>query len=516
MKCTVHWLGLIEYEEAYEIQTCLLEERLAGRIPDALLLLEHKPVITLGKSGKLENILVPPEELAKQGVSLVFIDRGGDATYHGPGQLVGYPIMDLRERERDAHVYLRSLEEVLIRTIRDFGIESGRDPSHAGVWVDNQEIAAIGLSLRKWITMHGFALNVNTDLKQFTLINPCGFTNRQATSISELVGREVPMAQVKERLLAHFAEVFQVELETSKDILVRSPDFIGVKGRLPPWFNQKIADPDKVLPVKGLLDGLSLHTVCESALCPNIGGCFSRGTATFLILGNVCTRGCTFCAVKKGSPTPLDNEEPRHLLEAVEKLDLKYVVITSVTRDDLADGGAAHFAKTIRLIHEKKPDTIVEVLIPDFRGSREAIKAIVAARPEVINHNVETVPRLYPEVRPQADYRRSVELLATSKRLDPRIITKSGLMLGLGESREEVMAVMRDLREVGGDLLTIGQYLPPSHRHHPIVNFVTPEEFAGYETTGKEMGFAGVASAPLVRSSFKAAELYHWVLARAE
>lgn len=222
MKCTVHWLGLIDYAKAYEIQTRLLEERLAGRIPDVLLLLEHKPVITLGKSGKVENILVSQEELAKQGVSLVFIDRGGDATYHGPGQLVGYPIMDLRERERDAYVYLRSLEEVLIRTIRDFGIESGRDPTHAGVWVDNQEIAAIGLSLRKWITMHGFALNVNTDLKQFTLINPCGFTNRRATSISELVGREVPLAQVKERLLNHFAEVFKVELEMSKDIPVRS------------------------------------------------------------------------------------------------------------------------------------------------------------------------------------------------------------------------------------------------------------------------------------------------------
>lgn len=221
MKCAVHWLGLIDYQKAYEIQTRLLEARLAGKVPDALLLLEHKPVITLGKSGKLKNILASPEELATRGVSLVFIDRGGDATYHGPGQLVGYPIIDLRERGKDAHVYLRNLEEVLIRTIRDFGIESGRDPSHAGVWVDNQEIAAIGLSLRKWITMHGFALNVNTNLTHFKLINPCGFTNRRATSIAELAGREVPMDKVKERLLAHFAEVFQVELETAKDILVK-------------------------------------------------------------------------------------------------------------------------------------------------------------------------------------------------------------------------------------------------------------------------------------------------------
>lgn len=226
MKCIVYWLGLIEYAKAYELQTQLLKERLAGKIPDTLLLLEHKPVITLGKSGKLENILASPEELARQGVSLVFIDRGGDATYHGPGQLVGYPVMDLRARGRDAHQYLHNLEEVIIRTMSDFGIKAGRDSSHAGVWVDNQEIAAIGLSLRKWITMHGFALNVNTDLAQFSLINPCGFNNRQATSITQVLGREVPIAQVKEKLLAHFAQVFHVELEVSQDILVRS-DYEG-------------------------------------------------------------------------------------------------------------------------------------------------------------------------------------------------------------------------------------------------------------------------------------------------
>ncbi len=281
-----------------------------------------------------------------------------------------------------------------------------------------------------------------------------------------------------------------------------------MKGRLPPWFNQKIADPNIMLPMKGLLDGLSLHTVCESALCPNIGGCFSRGTATFLILGNVCTRRCTFCAVKKGSPPPLDEDEPQHLLEAVAKLNLKYVVITSVTRDDLPDGGAAHFARTIQLIHEKKKDTIVEVLIPDFHGSPEAIKAVVVARPEVINHNVETVPHLYPEVRPEADYKRSIGLLAMVRTLAPEIITKSGLMLGLGETREEVLAVMRDLQKARCDLLTIGQYLPPSPHHHPIVRFTPPEEFAEYEAIGKEIGFAEVASAPLVRSSFRAAELY--------
>ena len=215
-------LGQISYAEGLKLQEELVSARKEHRIPDTLLLLEHAPVITLGRSAKRANVLASDELLAQRGVELFECNRGGDVTFHGPGQLVGYPIMDLRERERDAHVYLHSLEEVLIHTIRDFGIESGRDPSHAGVWVDNQEIAAIGLSLRKWITMHGFALNVNTDLKQFTLINPCGFTNRRATSISELVGREVSIDFVKERLLNHFAEVFHVELEAGRDILVRS------------------------------------------------------------------------------------------------------------------------------------------------------------------------------------------------------------------------------------------------------------------------------------------------------
>ena len=281
-----------------------------------------------------------------------------------------------------------------------------------------------------------------------------------------------------------------------------------MKGRLPAWFKHRLPDPQIMLSMTGLLQGLSLHTICESAHCPNIGGCFSRKTATFLILGDVCTRNCTFCAVKRGVPSPVDESEPQHLLEAVERLELSYVVITSVTRDDLADGGASQFARVINLLHQSRNGMAVEVLIPDFLGSTQALKAVVEAGPEVINHNVETVPRLYPGVRPGADYSRSVELLSAVKRLSPEIVTKSGLMLGLGETREEVTEVMSDLREAGCDLLTIGQYLQPSPKHHPVVRFVPPEEFSEYEEIGKDMGFADVASAPLVRSSFKAAELY--------
>ncbi len=281
-----------------------------------------------------------------------------------------------------------------------------------------------------------------------------------------------------------------------------------MKTRLPSWFRQSLPDAKIMSTMQTLLDGLYLHTICESALCPNSGECFSSRTATFLILGENCTRDCSFCAVNSGSPRPVDEKEPERLLEAVEKLDLSYIVITSVTRDDLPDGGAGQFARVISLLRGKRPDSIVEVLVPDFFGSAEALGRLISASPQVVNHNVETVPRLYPEVRPQADYARSVELLARVKDIDPGTVTKSGLMLGLGETEEEIIEVMKDLREAGCDLLTIGQYLQPSPEKHPVVRYVFPEEFAGYADIGKTLGFTEVASAPLVRSSYGAAELY--------
>jgi lipoic acid synthetase len=284
-----------------------------------------------------------------------------------------------------------------------------------------------------------------------------------------------------------------------------------MKGNLPDWFSQRLPDPQLILKMEELLQGLKLHTICNNALCPNIGECFSRGTAAFLILGNICTRNCTFCAVQKGIPTPVDENEPQHLLEAVEKLRIKYVVITSVTRDDLPDGGASQFEKTVNLLHQNLTNISVEILIPDFQGSLQALNTVMDAFPEVLNHNVETVPRLYPEVRPLADYDRSIRLLSEVKRVNPRMVTKSGLMLGLGETREEVIEVMRDLRETGCDLITLGQYLQPSAVHHPVLRYIAPEEFAEYELIGKEMGFAGVASSPLVRSSFEAEKMYDGV-----
>ena len=278
--------------------------------------------------------------------------------------------------------------------------------------------------------------------------------------------------------------------------------------RRPDWLKMSPLDPVILSKMRRLMKDLKLHTVCESARCPNRTECFRQGTATFMILGDICTRNCTFCAVKKGKPLSPNPQEPEHIVTAVDKLGLRYVVITSVTRDDLPDGGASQFAQTIKAIHKYDPNIMVEVLIPDFRGSLSAVQTVIDTYPTVLNHNIETVPRLYPEVRPKADYRRSIEILKQSKLLNNRILTKSGFMLGLGEIRQEVIELMANLRQAGCDLLTIGQYLQPSLRHHKVMKFIPPEEFEEYGNIGKQLGFQHVASAPLVRSSFHAAETY--------
>lgn len=278
--------------------------------------------------------------------------------------------------------------------------------------------------------------------------------------------------------------------------------------RRPEWLKLSPLDPTILGRMNRLMRDLKLHTVCESARCPNRAECFARGTATFMILGDICTRNCTFCAVKHGMPQPADPEEPQHIVAMVNKLGLRYAVITSVTRDDLPDGGASQFAQTINAIHEYDSNIPVEVLIPDFKGSTSALQTVMNASPAVLNHNVETMPRLYPEVRPEANYQRSLELLEKARLLNGNFITKSGLMLGLGETRGEVIEVMTDLREAGCDLLTIGQYLQPSLSHHKVVRYIPPEEFQEYQNIGEKIGFAAVISGPLVRSSYHAAETY--------
>lgn len=295
--------------------------------------------------------------------------------------------------------------------------------------------------------------------------------------------------------------------------------------RKPDWLRIPVRGGENLQNVKALLKRLHLNTVCVEANCPNRMECFSSKTATFMILGSVCTRDCRFCDVKPGVPSKVLQDEPERLAEAVKELGLEHVVITSVTRDDLPDGGAAHFAETIRAVKslhggdtgkerdcEREGDTgkvgpiHIEVLIPDFKGDYNALSTVADSKPEIINHNIETVPRLYKDVRPQAVYKRSLELLGRVKKLDPSIYTKSGIMVGLGESREEVETVMDDLREVGCDFLTIGQYLPPSKEHYPLQEYIHPEQFARYRTAAYAKGFSFVASAPFVRSSYKAGE----------
>lgn len=281
-----------------------------------------------------------------------------------------------------------------------------------------------------------------------------------------------------------------------------------MSGRLPAWFRKRMPAPGVVSGMQALVRSRGLNTVCESALCPNQGDCFSQRTATFMLLGGTCTRHCTFCAIGGGVPLPPDPGEPNRIADAVRELGLRHVVVTSVTRDDLPDGGAGHFARTIRTLRDMDAGLTVEVLVPDFRGERGAIETVIDAAPSVLNHNLETVPRLYPEVRPEAVYRRSLGLLAAARERAPGVLTKSGLMVGLGESHDEMLAVMADLRRVDCDLLTIGQYLAPSSAHHPVVRYVPPDELDEYERIGRRMGFRGVAAAPLVRSSFDAARLF--------
>lgn len=274
--------------------------------------------------------------------------------------------------------------------------------------------------------------------------------------------------------------------------------------RKPEWLKIKVQNTRELAEVESIIRKLSLNTVCDEANCPNKMECFSRKTATFMILGRICTRNCTFCNVSKEIPTIVDREEPAHVAEAVKELGLRHVVITSVTRDDIPDGGSGHFAEVINRVRSANKDVIIEVLIPDFKGDKGALLKVVSAKPHIINHNVETVPRLYPEVRPMAVYERSLKLLENVKATDKSIYTKSGIMLGLGEKKEEVIQVFEDLRSVDCDFLTIGQYLAPSKKHHPVVEYIHPGEFERYKEISFNMGFKYVASGPLVRSSYQA------------
>jgi len=521
------WLGRVPYREAYDLQRALFDRA----ADDYLLLLEHPHVYTLGRRASLEHVLVPP---ASVGAELVETDRGGDVTYHGPGQLVGYPILTLPEwsdGRADVVAYVRQVEEVLVRVLADFGIAAARSDGFTGVWVGDEKVAAIGVKVTRGRTMHGFALNVDPDLSMFGHIVPCGITNRGVTSVARLLGTAVDMQAVADAAVRHAAEVFGYGDVERQDVVWReSPSDLSaftrqasegtpvrLLGRLaqagveadgapdfrrPDWMKVKANLGPEYRELKRLMRGLDLHTVCEEAGCPNIFECWSDRTATFMILGERCTRACGFCLVDTRRPEPLDDAEPERVAEAVATLRLEHAVVTSVARDDLADGGAGGFAATIRAIRRTNLATRIEVLIPDCKGDPEALAAIFDARPDVLNHNLETVARLQRAARPSAGYARSLTVLARAK--DAGLVTKSGIILGMGETATEVRGAMRDLRNVGVDILTVGQYLRPSAHHLPVVKWWTPEEFDDLRAYGESLGFAHVEAGPLTRSSYHA------------
>ena len=298
-----------------------------------------------------------------------------------------------------------------------------------------------------------------------------------------------------------------------------APDNVAGKRRLPPWLKKRLPASGAVAETRAILRELGLETVCQSAHCPNLPECFARHTATFMILGSRCTRSCRFCAVDHAPPEAVRDDEPEAVAEAAHRMKLRHVVVTSVTRDDLLDGGAAHFARVVRAVRRRLPRAVIEVLTPDFQGAHDAVDVVLDARPDIFNHNVETVPRLYPDLRPQADYARSLAVLRyASERADTphadhagpaaRLYTKSGLMVGCGETRDELADLFADLRGARCDILTIGQYLAPSDRHYPVKRFLPPEEFREIEAQARAAGFLAVASGPFVRSSYNAAELF--------
>jgi lipoic acid synthetase len=511
---TAYRLGTVEYEEGRRLQEDLGKARASGAMGDTLLMLQHPPVITLGRGGGKEDVLASAPTLRQLGVRVLPTDRGGRATYHGLGQLVAYPI--LRPPNGDFHAYAWNLEETAIRVLSSYGLRGERVDGHPGVWMGasngkggGSKIAAVGLAVRDGITRHGLALNVAPDMAHFDLLISCGNTDGGVTSMARELGWAPDLAEVAERFGRTFGQVFECRVVEGQ-----SATLLGhsrQESEQPTWLWQRISPQAEsaVARMGNLLDHLGLHTVCQEAHCPNITECFGKGTATFMILGDSCSRGCRFCAVNQGSPARLDPEEPERVAEAAVRLTLKHVVITSVTRDDLPDGGARHFAMTVQAIRRRLPGAVIEVLIPDFRGSRKALETLLAAEPDVLNHNLETVSRLYSRVRPGASYRRSLGVLAWTKAHAPRTATKSGLMLGLGESTEELLRSLYDLRQARCDLLTLGQYLRPTGRQIPVDRYVPPAEFASYQAKAESLGFRGVAAGPLVRSSHRAEALWH-------
>lgn len=561
MTLRVRWLGRVPYREALDLQTALFEH---GR-EQHLLLLEHPHVFTHGPSADLErNLLVDPPSV---GAELVAVNRGGDITYHGPGQLVGYPILSLVPKWgrgstglADSVHYVRSVEQLVIDTLIDLGLTNvGRLREYPGVWVDPdgdipRKVCAIGVRLTRGRTMHGFAINVDPDLRYMREhIVACGLAGMAVTSLRE-EGLQATMAEVVDAVVRRASQQWGDGSMERQDVVWRhdrenldlSPfsrglgpgapvreggdhrrsggneqgttgqpvrllgrlaragvgEGLPVSERKPEWLRPKVHHGPEVLAVRAALRERGLVTVCEEAGCPNLSECWADGTATFMVLGERCTRACGFCLIDTRHPEPPAADEPQRVADAVAAMRLAHAVVTMVARDDLDDGGALHIARVIGAIRDRNPTTAVEVLVSDFHGNPRAIDAVVEARPDVFNHNLETVARLQRAVRPSAGYARSLAVLGRARRAGMR--TKSGLIVGMGETDSEVEGALADLAAVGCSIVTIGQYLRPTSNHLPVQRWVTPETFDTYRSIGMSLGIAHVESSALTRSSYHA------------
>jgi len=558
----VRWLGTVDYQECWDLQRALYRRR-----HNHLLLCEHRPVFTLGRSGDEVNLLVDPAEV---GAALHRVDRGGDITFHGPGQLVGYPVVSLPGKRggtmADTVAYVTAVEQLIIDVVAELGLEASRIRGCPGVWVDVDrpqplKLAAIGVKVSQTRTMHGFALNVDTDLAWFERIVPCGLNDKGVTSL-RAQGVEATMADVVDLVTAHApglltpgravdrqdvawrhrrsdlapfsrraanadadadavnvdaVNVDAVNVDGVGEGLAGVPVRLGrrlaeagvaehlpITERKPPWMRVEVRTDPGYLKLKKLSRSLQLTTVCEEARCPNIYECWNEGTATFMLLGERCTRACGFCLIDTTRPQPPDAAEPQRVAEAVQRLDLDYAVLTMVARDDLDDGGADIVARTVEAIHHNNPAVGVEVLISDLAGSAAALDRICRAEPQIVNHNMETVPRLQRAVRPSAAYARSLTVLARASAAGRT--TKSGIIVGMGERADEVRSTLVDLAAVGVEIVTIGQYLRPSAEHLPLHRWWTPDELGELKAFGEnELGFARVEASPLTRSSHHAA-----------
>jgi lipoic acid synthetase len=487
--------GLADYREVLQLQHDLREKRLRCQIPDTVLISEHLPVITLGARQGANKLLVQRSELEQKGIDVVDIRRGGGATAHNPGQIVFYPILNLKDLGIGINEYIRELEAIGSELLERLGIRCERRKGLPGLWAGKRKIASIGVRVSKSVTYHGMAINIRNDLSIFDLCVPCGLNGVKMTSVLKETGKHHSMSEIKQKLGQLLAKHFSVSNEPRP--------VSGKRGRLPGWLKRPLAAQQTYNKTSQVLRSLGLHTICYNANCPNRGECWNRGTATVLILGNVCTHNCKFCSVASGRPEPPDATEPDRLAEMAARMGLKYLVITSVNRDDLPDGGAGHFRDCINKVRQRCPDTKFEILTPDFCGCQaEALEILQDSLPFVFSHNIETVASLYAKARGGGDYQRSLNLLKMAKEQYKNTHTKSSIMLGLGETDAEVEETLKDLRNVGCDRITIGQYLKPSKDSLEVVEYIPPVKFNWWRQRAVQLGFSWVISGPFARSSY--------------